>query len=367
MTLEAKKSVWMKVCVVVILAAFAFSFIFTSQFGDEAVEKEEEQLASAAEGPYYEPSAQPPTSVQIGGKTDSGVAYGGIAWGTLQVGYVGTHKVIQDSTEVYIPRLGNDIYSVAETNVTVKRLNENGGVMQTLTGKALVFANARNTPDAGYVMVSIPESRTWVSVLNGNPNYVFTPEKSNIYSYTIKKVETGEEIIAYNLADLAVASGGAGDPPPGDGLTKIRDNLYLKRDGFIATPRPTGGINLSAPQSLSAAAMSATSSATFAREISSDAQPKYLDESGKKFANVDELLLVFAQLDENDAEKLLPMAIHKADSKIYGVKKLDKETATITVGEQIGEVTRTEGLRIFFKLEIFPELKDQELSVEVQR
>lgn len=352
---------------VVILAALTISMVV----GNKGTGKEEADTiaTSAAEGPYYEPGARPPTSVQTGGTTDNGVTHGGIAWGSLQVGYVGKNKVIQDSSEVYIPRLGSDKYGLVETNVTVKRLDESGKVMQTLQGKALVFANTRDSADVGYVLVSQAESGTWVSVLNGNPGYVFNSSKSNIYPYTIEYPRTGETLTAYNLADLAIASGGAGDPPPGDGLTRIRDNLYFKRDGFIATPRPTGSISLSepAPKSLSAAAMSAMSSATFANEIRSDAQPKYVDESGKKFANVDELLLVFAQLDENDAEKLLPMAIHKADSKIYGVKKLDKETATITVGEQIGEVTRTEGLRIFFKLEIFPELKDQELSVEVLR
>lgn len=195
-------------------------------------------MGTASSGSYYQPNAQPPSSVQTGGTTDNGVTFGGKAWGTLRVGYVGKNKIIQDSTEVSIPRLGSDRYGLVETNVTVKRTDENGKTFQTLQGKALVFANLRDNADVGYVMVNQSEARTWVDVLNGNPSYVFNSSKSNIYPYTIENLETGETVTAYNLADIAYKSGGKGDPPPGDGLTKIRDNLYLKRDGFIATSRP---------------------------------------------------------------------------------------------------------------------------------
>lgn len=75
------------------------------------------------------------------------------------MGYVGRYRIIQNSTEVVIPRLGDDRFGLAETNVTVKRLDESGKVMQTLTGKALVFANARDTANAGYVMVHQSEAR----------------------------------------------------------------------------------------------------------------------------------------------------------------------------------------------------------------
>ncbi|HAJ4019569.1 hypothetical protein J8366_22825 [Escherichia coli] len=91
-------------------------------------------------------------------------------------------------------------------------------------------------------MVSPSEARTWVAALNGNPGFVFDSSKSNVYPYTIEDIDSGMRFTAYNLADLAVASGGKGDQPAGDGLTRIRDDLYLKRDGFIATLRPEGGI-----------------------------------------------------------------------------------------------------------------------------
>lgn len=192
---------------------------------------------------YYYPSIQPPTSVQSGGTNDSGVVYGGFAWGDLEIGYVGKNKLIINSSQVLIPRLGSSIYGVVETNITVKRKNENGGIFQTLTGKALVFADTADTADSGHLFVSQTEAQLWVNVLNGNPSYVFNSSKSNVYPYTITDVNSNKNYTVYNLAELATACGGAGDPPPGDGLTRIRDNLYFKRDGFIATPRPTAVIN----------------------------------------------------------------------------------------------------------------------------
>lgn len=365
---ENKRVTWMTTIVGAVLAILSLSLIFYENSGDTA---EETQHTSAAEGPYYEPGARPPTSVQTGGTTDNGVTYGGTAWGGLQVGYVGKNKIIQDSSEVYIPRLGNDKFGLVETNVTVKRLDQNGNVMQTLTGKALVFANARDSADAGYVMVHQSEAPNWVAVLNGNPDYVFNSSKSNIYPYTIELPRTGQTLTAYNLADLANASGGAGDPPPGDGLTKIRDDLYLKRDGFIATPRPSAGISIglagTTAGSLSTTSMASISTATNSSDIPPGLQPKYIDQSGMEFAKVEELLLLFARIDEVSGDQLLPMVIHRSSNLIYAVTKLDKATATITVGDQIGEVTRTEGMHIYFQLEIFPEVKGKELSVEVQR
>lgn len=226
--LKSKRVIWWTTIVGATLAVLIGSLVVVGQGS----------MSTASSGSYYEPNAQPPSSVQTGGTTDNGVTFGGKAWDSLRVGYVGRNKIIQDSAEVSIPRLGNDKWGLVETNVTVKRTAENGSVMQTLQGKALVFANTRNTADVGYVMVSQSEARTWVSVLNGNPSYVFDSSKSNIYPYTIENLETGEKLTAYSLADIAYKSGGKGDPPPGDGLTKIRDTLYFKRDGFIATSRP---------------------------------------------------------------------------------------------------------------------------------
>lgn len=203
---------------------------------------------TANNGSYYEPNAQPPTSVQSGGTDDSGVFHGGTAWdGGLEVGYTGIYKKVAGSSLVKIPRLGESDFAVIETNVTVKRLGTSGNITQTKTGKALLFANEEKTADVGYIFVSSAEARTWVSVLNGNPSFVFDPSKSNVYPYSITDNRTQEMYTAYNLAEIAIASGAGGDPPPGDGLTKIRENLYFKRDGFIATPRPSAVINALQP------------------------------------------------------------------------------------------------------------------------
>lgn len=298
---------------------------------------------------------------------------------SLVVGYTGKYKQITGSSQVFIPRLGGDTFGLIETNVTVKRLGYDGQVVQTLTGKALVFASLRDTVNAGYVMVSQAQAPQWVQVLNGNPGYVFDSSRSNVYPYTITKAASGEEFIAYSLADLASASGGAGDPPPGDGLTKINDDLYLKRDGFKATPRPYGDISVApagsttkslvAPMTSIPATTSKVSPLSFAatssNEIPPGLKPKYVDESGKHFADIDELLLVFGNFD-GLGDKRFPMIFSKTSNKIFGVKKLDKSTATITVGDQIGEMVRREGNRVFFHLSIFPELEGKELSIEVK-
>ncbi|MED2001767.1 MULTISPECIES: hypothetical protein [Brevibacillus] len=366
--MKKKQPVWLTSFAAVILMTLILSFVLASVV--EKDETKETELTTAAEGPYYDPTAQPPSSVQNGGKTDNGVTHGGLAWGVLRVGYVGQNKIIKESSEVSIPRLGNDTYGLVETNVTVKRLDERGNVMQTLTGKALVFANARDTADVGYVMVSESESRKWVNVLNGNPSFVFSPDRSNIYSYTIKERNSGEEIIAYNLADLANASGGAGDPPAGDGLTRIRNDLYLKRDGFIATPRPTGGVGVAPAAGTTVRSFAASPApannvsmlAAASNPLPSAQKPKYIDESGKIFGEVDELLLVFGGF--GDTDKAQPMVFRPADRKIFGVKKLDKENVTITVGEQIGEIIRTDQERIYFNLTIYPSLLGKELSIK---
>lgn len=504
-----------------------------------AIEKSNVSMSSAAPG--Y-PSVSPPSEVQSGGTVDNGVVYGGVAWGGLQVGYAGKNKIITGSSEVKIPRLNSDNYGLIETNVTVKQTDENGSVVQTVQGKALVFASTRDTANAGYILVNPSEARTWVSVLNGNSDFVFDSSKSNIYPYTIENVETGAKFTAYNLADLANASGGKGDPPAGDGLTRIRDDLYLKRDGFIATPRPKGGIttdktqydigetvnvtswgadysaydkglnikeyyvmnvdtgerwdfvvNGQAVRTTGAAALSARSFAAAAdqsqptvqaaatsakkqttaapvelvdanlfpdtphqnshipaavaklpknapallvitnpptdipkagenfaagqvmqigwdgavvalddpsaktdsadqkkvavtavvwdkviveeaytqdgvnivvvslKAATSQVKPVYIDESGKTFADAEKLLLVFGGF--GDPDKAQPMVFSKTDNKIFGVRKLDKEKATITVGGQIGEVVRTDKERIYFQLTIFPELQGKELSI----
>ncbi|MEB8615828.1 hypothetical protein P4G83_28760 [Bacillus cereus] len=531
---SSKRTSWMTMIVGTTLAVLTCSLIV---YG--AMEKSDVSLSSAASG--Y-PDVSPPTEVQLGGTTDNGVTFGGSTWGSLLVGYTGKNKIIQDSSEVTIPRLGSDRYGLIETNVTVKQTDESGKVVQTLQGKALVFANKRDTANAGYILVNPSEARTWVTVLNGNSSFVFDSSKSNVYPYTIEDVKTGQKFTAYNLADLANASGGKGDPPAGDGLTRIRDDLYLKRDGFIATPRPEGGITTDKTQydigetvnvtswgadysaydkglnikeyyvvnvdtgqrwdfivngqtvkSTGAAALSARSFAAAAdqnqpvvqaaatsakkqtaaapvelvdanlfpdtphknshipaavaklpknapallvitnpptdipkagenfaagqviqigwdgavvalddpaaktdsadqkrvavtavvwdkvnveeaytqdgvnivvvslKAATNQVKPVYIDESGKPFAEAEKLLLVFGRF--GDPNKAQPMVFSKTDNKIFGVRKLDKEKATITVGEQIGEVVRTDKERIYFQLTIFPELQGKELSI----
>lgn len=527
-----KRVTWLATAVGTALAVLMCSLVVYGELGKTKAP----QMSSAASG--Y-PDAAPPSSVQSGGTTDNGVTYGGQAWGALRVGYTGKNKIIQDSSEVYISRLGSDSYGLIETNVTVKQTDEGGKVIGTVEGKALVFANRRDTANAGYVLVSPSEARTWVTVLNGNPDFVFNSSQSNIYPYTIEDIDTGKTLTAYNLADLAYKSGGKGDPPAGDGLTRIRNDLYLKRDGFIATPRPKCGISTDKTQykvgetvniSYSCEAFSAYDNGVHIKELSvihketgqkwdyiiddkvirtsaggssarlfgatvnpkpaallavaptgvpsltpvefvdanilpdtphqtsqipadvaqlpkrnrylmvinnppaeipkagenfasgeimkigwdtavvalddpsaktnspdqkavavasviwdklnvekaytqdgvnvvvaslkpaDQLKPTYIDESGKIFAEPSELLLVFGKF--GDPNKAQPMVFRKTDGKIFGVKEMDRDKMTITVREQIGEVSRTDQERIYFNLTIYPSLLGKELSIK---
>ncbi|WP_134687542.1 hypothetical protein [Brevibacillus migulae] len=214
------------------------------------------QKTTAASGTldgYNFPDAQGVQSVQGGGTETDGVEWGGIAWGGLRVGYVGEYKKIKESSIVGISSLPGDEYGVIETNVTVEQRGYNGAVADRKYGKALAFGDLDDAADAGYLFVSYSEAQQWIQVLNGNPSYVFNGQ--SIKTYTITDLYSGRKYTAYNLAEIAIACGGGGNPPSGDGLTKINSNLYLKRDGFVATPVPTADIQLG---SAGGQAMSAT-------------------------------------------------------------------------------------------------------------
>ncbi|HAJ4019570.1 hypothetical protein J8366_22820 [Escherichia coli] len=121
---RSKRVTWVMTVVGAVLVVMTGSLVV---YG--AMEKSTVSMSSAAAG--Y-PNVSLPVQVQSGGTTDNGVTFGGKAWGGLRVGYTGKNKVIQDSSEVYIPRLGSDSYGLIETNVTLKQTDEKGKVVQTL-------------------------------------------------------------------------------------------------------------------------------------------------------------------------------------------------------------------------------------------
>lgn len=192
------------------------------------IERDKTSAVSVSSGPYYYPNAD---GVQRPDSHD------------LTVGHVGKYKLVEGASRVTIEGLSNngEQYGPIETNVTVERLDEAGKVSDTITGKALAFANLAKDVDAGYVFVDRSEAEQWVKVLNGNPSFVFDSSRSNVYSQDITDIKTGESYPAYNLASIAAASGGRG-VVNGDGLTKINDDLYRKDDKYQATPRPEAEI-----------------------------------------------------------------------------------------------------------------------------
>jgi len=153
----------------------------------------------------------------------------------IELGWVNSDKVVKEATPLSIPRLPftPDGYGAIETNIEVKRLDENRGEYDKIYGRAIAVSNLSREADAGYVFVHPAEAVNWIKVLNGNPNHVL----SKITTYEIYSKEDNKFIyLAYNLAEIAYHSGGRGNPQ-GDGLKKS-GSIYIKYDYFESTPRP---------------------------------------------------------------------------------------------------------------------------------
>jgi len=362
-------------------AVFFCGLLVKAQFG------ESKQLVSAASdvsGPgmyaYVNPDISSIKTIQNGGQeTCLGgkcVTSGGRAWSTLQVGHVGLNKRVLDSGIVSISSIANDEFRVIETEVTVSRLDDTDTVIQTIQGKALLFTHTAEVSDNGYILVNRAQAETWIKALNGNPNYVFGG--SRIRTHYVEERNTGETYVAYNLAEIANQSGGAGNPPHGDGLTKLKNDLYHKRDGFFATPRPVHDVSLVPPGSV----------ATFSRslvapqkvEALSEPEPftgwvsptgvvamgkekalelrksigamkiTYLNGSGEVMKDVLPLSIV----NYGDPDKVLVMVVDPVNKALYAPvaydEAIDKSDGIIHVGRTIGQITRIEGEEYYFAL-----------------
>jgi len=162
----------------------------------------------------------------------------------LKPGTVNKEKVVVGSSKVFFDRIqaqSKDGFGPIESNIIVERWDENRSLTQTLTGKAMAFADLATTADAGYIMVDDVELVTWIKILNGNPNYV----RSKIYPYKVTDVNGKFLYNAYNLAEVAYHSGGQGVESPTDGLVETRnsqEDWWESHGKFIATPRPKAEI-----------------------------------------------------------------------------------------------------------------------------
>lgn len=374
-----------------LLKTFVFTFvaIFCAIVVRAQFQPAEEELTAASNvsgpGPYAyaNPDVSSIQSVQNGGKETcvSGkcVTSGGRAWSSLLVGHVGNNKRVEESHKVRVSNLPGDEYGVIESNVTVSRLDYSDNVMQKIEGKALVVTDMDEEANAGYILVNRAQAETWIKVLNGNPSYVFGG--SRILTYNVENLSTGESYKAYNLAEIANQSGGAGDPPPGDGLTRLRSDLYHKRDGLVATPRPTREVALVPPSSAPKASFLRSFAAPKAEEPEPPEEPEivflpsrlgltlvsredadqfqkewkalskveYRNEQGEP-VNV-ELVMI---LSEDRPDRAALIVVDDAAQLVYAPVAFDvseeKPEGIIRVGPEIGKITRAEGKRRFFQL-----------------
>ncbi|WP_139490070.1 hypothetical protein [Brevibacillus dissolubilis] len=118
----------------------------------------------------------------------------------------------------------------------------------TTIGKAPAFIDLDGNADRGWAYVDIADAKEWIAKFGGNEAHVLSG--STIYSVNVRHKKQGISYRAYNLADIAVASGGRGIikgdglVPSSPGETKPHpDAMYKKMLYFQSTPRPSGSVS----------------------------------------------------------------------------------------------------------------------------
>lgn len=109
--------------------------------------------------------------------------------------------------------------------------------------KALGFADLDKRADRGWYFVDGNETLYWINRFGGNPNHILGGA-ANVYSsdVTIMNKPGYPSYKAYNLAELATASGGAGFTI-GDNLVPDGTGGYISVGHFRTTPQPTGQVS----------------------------------------------------------------------------------------------------------------------------
>lgn len=107
--------------------------------------------------------------------------------------------------------------------------------------KSLAFADLDKNADKGWYFVDLNEASYWINRFKGNGTYILGGG-ANVYSKTVTIIDQSSEpsYQAYNLAELATASGGAGYTI-GDNLEPY-GNGYISVGHFRTTSPPTGGV-----------------------------------------------------------------------------------------------------------------------------
>ena len=154
----------------------------------------------------------------------------------IKVGKIDSNKVVGPISQI----TQISIFSINATlGATVADIEVDGSKDAQ---QVLHFADLDKKADRGWYFVDYYESMYWINRFGGNPGYILSGGAANVYSSMVSALNDFEFVPyqAYNLAELATASGGAG--------FTIGDNLVRDGDGyksvghFRTTPRPVGSV-----------------------------------------------------------------------------------------------------------------------------
>ncbi|MBH0330684.1 hypothetical protein ABH14_12895 [Brevibacillus brevis] len=157
--------------------------------------------------------------------------------------YHGIGVATVDSQKELAPKNQFDILAISgidgELGATVSQIE----VDRVIDGnRVLGFADINKKADRGWYFVDENETNYWIKRFGGNPNYILGGT-ANVYSKTVSSstIRDFKEYQAYNLAELASASGGAGYTK-GDNLVPDGKGGYVSVGHFRTTPQPNGSI-----------------------------------------------------------------------------------------------------------------------------
>ncbi|WP_432775459.1 ABC transporter permease [Brevibacillus gelatini] len=146
-----------------------------------------------------------------------------------------------DSNKELAPKGKFDIIQITRIGgslgATISQIEVDGNIDGM---RVLGFADTDTKADRGWYFVDNSEAAYWIARFGGNPNYILGGS-ANVYSKTVSNKTTFNEYQAYNLAELATASGGAGYTK-GDNLVPNGSGGYISVGHFRTTPQPTGAV-----------------------------------------------------------------------------------------------------------------------------
>ncbi len=157
----------------------------------------------------------------------------------IPVGYVNQYKDVKGSDRITIT--GNDMPNVPQYGLTISDVNVDG----SYAGMVATFSDLGQSADRGWPYVDVSEAKEWIAKFGGNEAWILGG--STIYSASIShpNVTPSPSYPAYNLAEIAAASGGRGTSNGtwSSITTSNPDEKYKMTLDFQSSPRPEGWVS----------------------------------------------------------------------------------------------------------------------------